>query len=891
MQLLKSHKIATLLFIFFVIVLAFWQVAFLQASLKWDNIDVVLPFRYFAGNNFSNGALPLWNPYILIGSPFYADLQCPTWYPETILVGTMFGYSNITIQFLFIFYLLLAAFGGYRMVLYLTNNRQTALSLGIVYALSGYMVGHGQALFAIIGAAWLPYSLLSYLRLQENGKVVNLIVFSITTWFMVMGGYQTTSIIYAYCLMIVFFVVCFRFWNNKKRLLQWIFYNTIALIIICLLSFPVILSTVQTWQIIERFVGMTLQSANFMPFSPQSLISLILPFSTVAQTEFFNTDLSLRNIYLGFPVLLFFIQFLFQPKNKISYLVLFLGFVFLTASMGEYTPVREFLYNYFPLLNKFRLPAYFNLFFLISVLYGAALGLADFYTNGKKKIVVISGYVLLGVFVIALFISFYKHNFSFQNIFKEIKPEFSFYRNIFIQSCVQIGMLSIFIILLKMKQQKTFFITGIIVLDMLIATQFNINHTVIEKANPLEIQAIIENQPEKFLPPINKNISYSTKNNHLENILWRNVSIFKKETVHSGFSSFIIQNFNNYTETNLGETLNNPVFFLTNNIFPESFYNKVEIKNNTVFIADSIYEKYKIEDSQNSNFVAPEILEFSPSGYVLKIDNKEDAMLNIIQAYTPFWNATLNGKSVEVLKTNFFTQGIFLPKGENLLSMKFQPPYFNLSLIVSYTTFFVLLLVLFLIFKKEKNKKKTVAISIFGVLVFLIFPVSFLFKKNIYNEGILHKTVLLESTRNFDSDSLNSSNNQSIVLLPNTQNLVQQMDSLHIYSAAFQINSVIKETDFYDFDINFHYFADSCFTAKIVLEIKNNGEQIHWQAFDFEGNKTNEKPNSFSTNFRSPFKLSPENEIIIYVWNDKAAKFFIDDFVLKIYSWKTVISD
>ncbi len=117
------------------------------------------------------------------------------------------------------------------------------------------------------------------------------------------------------------------------------------------------------------------------------------------------------------------------------------------------------------------------------------------------------------------------------------------------------------------------------------------------------------------------------------------------------------------------------------------------------------------------------------------------------------------------------------------------------------------------------------------------------------------------------------------------------MDSLHIYSAAFQINSVIKETDFYDFDINFHYFADSCFTAKIVLEIKNNGEQIHWQAFDFEGNKTNEKPNSFSTNFRSPFKLSPENEIIIYVWNDKAAKFFIDDFVLKIYSWKTVISD
>jgi len=73
--------------------IAYWQIAFLQNGLKWDMLDVVFPYRYYIGECLQNGYFPFWNPYQQLGYPIHADLQCPTWYPETLLIGYFFGYS------------------------------------------------------------------------------------------------------------------------------------------------------------------------------------------------------------------------------------------------------------------------------------------------------------------------------------------------------------------------------------------------------------------------------------------------------------------------------------------------------------------------------------------------------------------------------------------------------------------------------------------------------------------------------------------------------------------------------------------------------------------------------------------------------------------------------
>ncbi|MBN2481956.1 MAG: hypothetical protein JXB19_09470 [Bacteroidales bacterium] len=138
-------------------ILAYWPVAFFVYTFKWDMLDVVFPFRYFAGECLPNGILPLWNPYQLTGSPVYADLQYPLWSPEVWFVGLTTGYNIYILHILFIFYIFLAGYGMYRLVHHFTGHRLSAVVTGISYMLSGFFVGHGQALFAIIGASFLPW--------------------------------------------------------------------------------------------------------------------------------------------------------------------------------------------------------------------------------------------------------------------------------------------------------------------------------------------------------------------------------------------------------------------------------------------------------------------------------------------------------------------------------------------------------------------------------------------------------------------------------------------------------------------------------------------------------------------------------------------------------------
>jgi len=92
-------------------ILAYWPVAFYQFGLKWDLIDVVFPFRYFFSESMQAGYFPFWNPYQQTGTPFFADLQAPTYYPELLLVSLLGGYRLLVMHLLLIGYFFIAGQG------------------------------------------------------------------------------------------------------------------------------------------------------------------------------------------------------------------------------------------------------------------------------------------------------------------------------------------------------------------------------------------------------------------------------------------------------------------------------------------------------------------------------------------------------------------------------------------------------------------------------------------------------------------------------------------------------------------------------------------------------------------------------------------------------------
>lgn len=124
---------------------------------------MVLPDRmgFFKDALFA-GRLPLWNSHTLSGSPFLANPATAIFYPTSLLFLGLSPSSAIVIQL--IAHLLLGAFG-----MYLLAHRTYGLSVGaalfagMLYALSGRVVGHGFAGHSnlLIALAYIP--MLAYL--------------------------------------------------------------------------------------------------------------------------------------------------------------------------------------------------------------------------------------------------------------------------------------------------------------------------------------------------------------------------------------------------------------------------------------------------------------------------------------------------------------------------------------------------------------------------------------------------------------------------------------------------------------------------------------------------------------------------------------------------------
>ncbi|PKO99875.1 MAG: hypothetical protein CVU14_07765, partial [Bacteroidetes bacterium HGW-Bacteroidetes-9] len=261
---------------------AYWQVAFLQNSLKWDMIDCYLPWRYHVGECLQNGIFPFWNPYTHCGYPIHADLRS-VWYPETFLVGLTTGYSNLTLHLLFILHLSLAGLGMYLLSRHFTSDWRAGAIAGAAYILSGFFVGHGQEMFGIIAATWIPFVLYYFIRLQLDRKPTDIIPASLFAFLLVTGGYQAMWAILLYLLLAIFIVYFIKYLReqNLKEALRLLKLNLLLGFVTGLSLMVIAVTLIQVSPHLGRLGGVSLEDAWFMPFSPRSAISFLLPFASV----------------------------------------------------------------------------------------------------------------------------------------------------------------------------------------------------------------------------------------------------------------------------------------------------------------------------------------------------------------------------------------------------------------------------------------------------------------------------------------------------------------------------------------------------------------------------------------------------------------------------------
>jgi hypothetical protein len=855
------------------IVFVYWQIAFCTAALKWDLLDVVFPFRYHFSSSILSGNFPLWNPYIQTGVPFYADLQAPTYYPELLAVSSLGGYSIYWMHFLSIAYLVVAFFGVFRLIRFFQYSNWVASMCAFIYVCSGYFVGHGQHFFLLVGSAWLPWVIVSYLTFLEQRNQPTAIAFILTTFSMLTGSYQALSICLFYLLLILFFVNAYRIVKlSRKDLLSFLYWHAgIGLFLLTMLS-PMLLAVVEISPQVDRLSnGVNWDKAATYGQSFKSLISLFSPLSVAKTSEFFgNVDSSMLNYFLG-VISLFFALFGWDSKRScFEWLLLIFGLIIGSMSFAD-LPIRKFMFEYVPMMNLFLQAPYVRVYLILGIAVFIAGGLKKWNEKSfSSKEALIPFFALIAV---NSFIAFRWGNFDFSNFFQDwLNPtdfldgwaKFEFPKLMAFQwilNSVLLITLLVIVLFLKKIKRPHLWVSSLLFLELFLASQWNQSETYVDRNfKPAFLQKSIELTPKGFPIPHLTPIGYNDEQHAFISPFWRNTSIFHKEISINAFSSFELNNFSylDNKDSNLKSwVLRQPVVYLSDKVLPFSFVEKafnVDNFNPTCVFAEAKYfnrlNKTKLNANKNDQL---KITAFSPNEIRIKTRTSNCLLLVLQQSFQPEWSALIDGKKVDIFRVNKNYQAVILPAGIHSIEFKFEKKSIVILYFLSQLIFWLLLvyLIYFNLSDEQKSKRRFKLIFI-PPLVFIAY-----WSITVY-DGKLH---LLNTKQQLLSDWKKRLICKRIDLTK-TIKITNKHEYINLGKWNFnelKRSSVLRiQTD---------CKMDSIKSTLLVYEVVRDGKSVKWEAMKLERQMENEDEFNRLLFMRNISDLKKNDEVNLYVWN------------------------
>ena len=114
------------------------------------------------------GGHPFWQPLTMLGFPYSANPLSVTWYPLAALRFVPGSYDVYELSAY-----VLAACGAFGLARAVTRSTTGAAVAGLVYALSGFMIGHAGHIGLIHPAAWAPWVFWALVALRERADARN----------------------------------------------------------------------------------------------------------------------------------------------------------------------------------------------------------------------------------------------------------------------------------------------------------------------------------------------------------------------------------------------------------------------------------------------------------------------------------------------------------------------------------------------------------------------------------------------------------------------------------------------------------------------------------------------------------------------------------------------
>jgi hypothetical protein len=686
----KWHTLKTILFFIVILLIAYLPVSSFLFFLKNDAFNGYFPPKFFMSESLHAGHLPLWNPYINFGIPQYGDMSSGYWSPVTWLIASTVGYNAYSFTMEVLLYILAGGIGFFQLTGVLKLNRYVRLISAVAYMCCGYNIGHLQHFNWLSGAAFLPWCCWCYLRMMQQFSLKN-IAKAALIFYMLLASAHPGIIISAFYFFSAFSL--YHFVQNKqagtitKKIKQFARAHVSFLILLLLLSTGMIAGYFDLLPHFVRGEKISLVESLEHPSNAQSWISTLLPFATVKNDAFYNTDISMRSSYFSLTLLLFFILSLFSKKNSLQKFLLITGISFALLSTGGI--FKTIAYKFIPLIGYVRLNGEFRIFALLCFILIASIELHKLIEEKKtfsgylKWIyyaveIILSAAIIFGIYKsISQKESFLYHISNISSAsglsikLKSLIDSISFYDTLWIQGFIQLFLL--WGIKWCLKFQNWQLLKNIVVADMVIACLLNIPFTGVGKASVAQVQEVLNKSPKGIptpsLMPINQNDSVSTAEKGLVGD-WSlyNKQIGSKEEVPY---PIILKNMRAYFEKDAiskkENHLDKPFIFSTDT--------SAEIKIHS-------FASQKIE---------------------LEVSSQSSSQLILQQNFYPNWYYYNGSVKKEMNQYGINFMSMPLEKGVNKISITFEPSLVKTTMLFSLILFVLCCLALIFIRSKPSS--------------------------------------------------------------------------------------------------------------------------------------------------------------------------------------------
>jgi hypothetical protein len=145
------------------------------------------PLFQWCAAEWGAGRVPLWNPQENVGLPVLADATSSVFYPGKLLLALPLDFA-LRYKLYVVMHLVLAAAGAFALARVWGRSRHAATLAALAYALGGPVFFQYSNVVFLVGAAWLPWSLVAAERIRTRGSLESTLGLAVALALIVLGG-------------------------------------------------------------------------------------------------------------------------------------------------------------------------------------------------------------------------------------------------------------------------------------------------------------------------------------------------------------------------------------------------------------------------------------------------------------------------------------------------------------------------------------------------------------------------------------------------------------------------------------------------------------------------------------------------------------------------------